>query len=320
MLFGGVISSDSGEGMDDRCVFVTDRGEVAIFTGDNPADINSWSRAGVYFLGEPLGKDCHIVVGGDLIIGTREGLIPLSAAMHKDVMQLKLSSLSINIEPDWKYSGILSGSASDWRIARWGSRDSLVVSPPNQSSGDSYAWAANLQTNAWTKIVGWSISDLAVLGDNLMYGDFMGNVYLCDIGGQDDGNSFECRVCFSFDDMGNPSTYKQARNLKVVWKNTVDFNPKYSIARDYKDSFGAAPSVPNNPSEVEGAWDTTSWDQAYWASTQSVYSVREDIKTIAGNGKALAVQIQITSGQAAKLDCELVNVDLGFKTGIPLRR
>ena len=36
LLFGAVWSLDAGDGADDKCVFVTDLGEVLVFTGSNP--------------------------------------------------------------------------------------------------------------------------------------------------------------------------------------------------------------------------------------------------------------------------------------------
>ena len=36
LLFGATWSIDAGDGTDDKCVFVTDNGEVLVFTGSDP--------------------------------------------------------------------------------------------------------------------------------------------------------------------------------------------------------------------------------------------------------------------------------------------
>ena len=63
LLFGGTWSSDSGSGMDDRCVFVSDQGEVAIYQGSDPSNASTWSLVGVYSITEPLGVNCHFDAG-----------------------------------------------------------------------------------------------------------------------------------------------------------------------------------------------------------------------------------------------------------------
>ncbi len=61
LVYGATFSSDAGDGMDDRCVFVTDSGEVAIYAGSNPGDANNWSLEGVYGsrhdAGAAIGRD-----------------------------------------------------------------------------------------------------------------------------------------------------------------------------------------------------------------------------------------------------------------------
>ena len=37
LLFGATWSIDAGDGIDDKCVFVTDQGELLIFTGSDPS-------------------------------------------------------------------------------------------------------------------------------------------------------------------------------------------------------------------------------------------------------------------------------------------
>ena len=43
--------STAGDGTDDKCVFVTDLGEVLIFTGSNPSDAANWRQEGRYQIG-----------------------------------------------------------------------------------------------------------------------------------------------------------------------------------------------------------------------------------------------------------------------------
>ncbi|MBO6507981.1 MAG: hypothetical protein JJ979_05780 [Roseibium sp.] len=317
LLFGATWSSDSGESMDDRCVFGTDQGEFAVYRGD-PSDASSWKLEGVYEIGEPLGKNASMSVGGDLVIATKDGLIPISAAVSKDETQLKLYAHSFQIDPVWRREAILSGNLSGWRVTKWSSRNMAVVAPPKKLATQGYCWAVNLQSGAWAKVTGWTIGDIAVLGGNLHYGDKTGNIFLCDSGGFDNGAPFECRVCFSFDHLGAPGALKIAHAMKTVWKHTAPFNARLTVASDYNPSFGSAPSVPLTESGGEGTWDVSDWDVDDWATDSDTYSIVEKWESVSGQGETLAPQIQVTSAQNGKLDCELVTAHLVYSVGAHL--
>src|SRR6056297_1437704 len=81
LLFGARWSLDSGAGLDDVCLFVSDRGEVAVYEGTDPSSADTWRLAGVYEIGDPVNKHGFFKAGGDLAILTKDGIIPVSAAV-----------------------------------------------------------------------------------------------------------------------------------------------------------------------------------------------------------------------------------------------
>ena len=81
LLFGASWSVDSGSGLDDKCIFVTDQGEVVIFAGTDPTSSTNWRQEGCYDISRPLGKNAHVKLGGDILVATIDGIVPLSATM-----------------------------------------------------------------------------------------------------------------------------------------------------------------------------------------------------------------------------------------------
>lgn len=312
LLFGATWSSDSGSGMDDRCVFVTDRGEFAVYGGD---PIDGWSLVGVYEIGKPLGRRASIKVGGDLIVATHAGLIPLSAAVRKDPGQLKLDALSRAIDPDWRKEITLAGNLDGWRIEKWESRNMAVFTPPPRQAEQGYCYVVNLETNAWAKFTGWRVGDIQVLSDTLHFGNEDGEVHQCDLGGNDNGQPFECRACFAFDHLGAVGALKTAHAARGLWRYRTPIKPALSIASDFKPNFRAAPNAAQFSGGQQASWDTTPWDQDYWADGNEGYRFFEKWVSVSGHGKTLALQVQLTSAATQKLDCELVSIDLTYSSG-----
>lgn len=75
----GAWSRDAGDGADDVTVFMMNTGEVIVYQGD-PA--SSFALVGKYSAPEPVGKQCLLKLGGDLVAITRAGFIPVSVILR----------------------------------------------------------------------------------------------------------------------------------------------------------------------------------------------------------------------------------------------
>ena len=146
LLFGASFSTDSGSGIDDYNVFVTKEGEVAIFAGLSPSDAATWSLKGLFEIGRPLGKNAHFSIAGDLIIGTVDGLVPLSSALQKDVSELRLFSLSAAIEPDMDLEIRLAEpfAGGRWRMAKSAFHDLGFVVLPRRDQPEHHLFVVYL--------------------------------------------------------------------------------------------------------------------------------------------------------------------------------
>ena len=318
LLLGTRWSSDSGNALDDRCVFITNTGELAIYAGGDPADANNWNLQGVYDIGEPLGRNAAMNIGGDIAIATKIGLVPLAAAVQKDPVQLKLHSASRGIDPEWRFETILSGNLKNWKVAKWNSRNmGIVAPPPNSKYENGYCWVVNLETGAWSRFTGWRIAALAVLGDNLYYGDTDGKIFAADVGGKDNEAPFECKVCFGFNHLGTPGATKIAHMVRATWRYRVaSAKATYSIATDYEPKFM---TMPSSSEQIYGSddatWGNSQWSSQSWGAGFAKDKITKEWKNLAAQGTTLGVQIQLVSAQNAKLDCELITIELVYSTG-----
>jgi hypothetical protein len=313
LLFGATWSLDSGDGLDDKCVFVSTEGEIAIFTGSDPSDAASWQLEGRYDVARPLGVNAFMQAGGDLIIATADGMVPLSQIIQKDPAALSLSAVTRTIEPLWKATA--AKSTQPVELVKWSERGLAVVTLPDLTD----MLLVNLQTGAWAKVTGWQASCAATFLGRCYIGRMDGRVCAIDEGGTDDGQVYTFRLCYPFEDGGDPSRIKAAKFIRLAMFTAADVNAKVSTAKDFNTDFPTAPAVGAIESPAGFLdWNTDDWNEANWFSDgvqNATRGLTVQHKFVSGMGYTLAPQVQITSGQQAKPNIELIRVDFAFETG-----
>lgn len=313
LLTGTTFSSDSGEGIDDRCVFVTDQGEVAVFQGADPSTITSWSLVGVFDLGVPLGRNMFFSAGGDPIFATKRGLVALTAAVEKTADQLELGALSENIEPDWQKQAAAAGSVDGWHMVNWRSKNMLVVTPPADTGTEQEILVCNTQTRAWTDFTGWNATAVCIYEDNLYIANGDGMVAEADVSGRDGENPFVCQVGWAFSDMGIPGI-KQTSLGRAFFKHRGAFLAEISAAKDYRMAF--PPPKEGLSSEQLGAlWDVAVWDISGWGVDVQTDSISMLWQALFTHGVSVAPQIQIASDSDVKMNLELIKFEVVFEGG-----
>lgn len=314
LLFGATWSMDAGDGVDDRCVFVSSQGEVVIFEGSDPSDPTDWRMVGRYDLGgRPLGKNAYMRAGGDLLIATTDGLVPLSQMIGKDPAALSLAAVSRNIQPDWAREAVLRQSVS-WPVQKWDEENLAIFGlPVIDATTPAYAFVVNTETGAWSRFTGWDIRSLAVHENQIYFGTSDGRVMLGNSGGNDDGAVYTCRLALPFNHFRRPGQHKNIRQARATFRAASSFLPQLSCSVNYAQSFPAPPSSVAN--YAEDTWDVGLWDTAVWdaTSTERVTSTRW--VSITGAGFVHALQVQVTFGITPRVDAELSAIDVTFETG-----
>lgn len=311
LLAGGTWSSDSGDGLDDRCVFITTAGEVAIFEG-NPADA-SWTKVGVFDLGVALGRKSLVNLSGDLCIATADGIIPISGLVGKDPTDLRSVALTEAITPTWRRA--VETGAREWRITKW-PRGGMLIAAPLAETGEAQSlYAANMANRAWTEITGWAVTDIEALGDNLYVGTADGRILRAWTGGSDAGAPYVCQVQFPFDPLGDPVSQKMAGHVRSIWRTKSTILPKVSLARDFSDRFPSPPNASGAPVSTDSKWDTSDWDVTDWGRGDDQFTLHAKWRGAAGRGHVFAPQIQLTCSSAASVRALLERVDVTYVMG-----
>lgn len=310
LMFGGTWSIESGAGPSEQTVFMTTEGEVATYSGTDPSSTSTWTRNGVFRVGKPLGPNAVMRAGGDLIIATNIGLIPLSTAFQRDVAALAPVAVSYSIETEWNKA--VAASAPTWQVEIWPNKQMMLIAPPNPSGQVPQIMAANVRTGAWAPFTGWNVTCMQVFQDRLFFGSDSGKIVEAEATGSDQGLSYTATCVPLFDPLKSPAALKTGLEARVVTRATSEPNPKLSLQADYVVSLPAAPddtTVSAGNTYGTGVWGTAQWGNA--ADKQTFQSWQ----STPGGGYSLSVGVQITSGNLSAPDVELVQLDLTFDMG-----
>lgn len=312
LMFGASWALDSGTGINAKCIFVTDQGEVAVYNGNDPSSASTWSFQGVYRIEKPLGMKATIQIGGDLLIATTLGIVSMTAAVNRDMTALATTALTKNIRPDWTKE-IADRNGGTFELVKW-SKKSMVIAPMPWTNPvlEDCALVCNSETAAWTKYSGHSANCVTLYADECYLGKGDGTIHKIETGGNDNSAPYTAKLALAFSHLGAPGTNKTMTMARVIAKGTPRFSPKMSASVDYKVSFPTDPSSPANFNT--SLWDSAVWDASTWDGTTDETIITR-WASIGKTGFAFAPQIQVTSGITPVPNFEIISIEVLYEGG-----
>ena len=315
LLFGATWSIDAGDGIDDKCCFVTDLGECLIFTGSNPGDPANWRQEGRYQIPPPLGMNAHINLGGDLLVATVEGIIPISKAITKAGTELQLAAITQNINRTWR-DQVLEKREFHWSMEKWDEFGGLFVAAPGSKPSQKYSYAANSISLAWCRIVGWDVWCWIRMRGDMFFGTSDGIIMQADRTGFDDDRPYVATVVGAwgvFQQQLQTTVWHQAR-ASFLSSNAQPFQPQLSACVDYVIKIPTPPLIGPDPG-VADVWDQGLWDQAKWDQPAPAAPPIRNTRwvSIGRTGYTHAPIVQVHIGQIGKPNVELVSIDAAFE-------
>ena len=313
VLWGAAWSLDSGaaDGLSDQLVIMSSEGEAAVFQGSSPTEDPSWLQVGVYRIGKPLGNRAHFRGGGDIAVATSVGLVPLSKAISLDVTALSQAAISYNIQDAWQ-GAVNDRGIDDWQCELWPDLKMAVISPPVHIGGtDPTLFITNTETGAWCRYTNWDARAMDVFQGRLYFGGPDGKIYVANVTGSDDGDTYTGVYIPLFEDFGTPANRKIAKVGRGVTRSKWPINYTLRFQGDFNMNYGSPPSAPAVISE--NTWGTGKWGTAVWG-TISADIVTQGWKSLGGAGYSASLSYQVTSGSTAPLDVEIIRLEVTFTT------
>lgn len=292
----GTWTMDGGNGPEDRIVFITSSGQAIVYAGADPTNPDDWFLQGVYDLAEPLGFDCLIKYGGDLLYLSKSGLYPLSQALQKTTVAVAVSD---RIRTAFAAAAKAYGGNRGWCMAIDEPNSLLVVNVPITTLGYSKQFVMNLITKAWTTFQDWNAYAFVYHNGQLYMG--MGTKVARAYSGLNDFGSVitgTTKQAFSY--LRYRGINKQIQLLRPVLKLAGSVSVEMAVDMDFRNDATFGPTAFGAGAgavwAVMGDVDPDLWDTAVWADDSAIRLNWQSV--LAQPGYAAAVRLRFTTGAA----------------------
>jgi hypothetical protein len=286
----GTWTLDAGEGADDYAVFVTSMGEVIVYNGTNPNTAETWVLKGVWQLGQTFNRRCFFKWGGDLLLLTQDGLVPLASALQSSRLDPRIN-LTDKIYFAVSQAATNFYALDGWQINYYASENMLILSIPTGSGMEQYVM--HTITKSWSRFTGIDANCWEVSGDTNMYfggTGFVGKFYDTT---SDAGTNIVATAQQAYSYFDSPGQLKRFTLVRPILQTD---NGVPTVLCGISVDFDTQPltnQIAFNPSIVNtGIWDTSIWDNANWGGGLTTTKIWQGVT---GLGFSASVNLNVAS-------------------------
>jgi hypothetical protein len=266
-------SRDGGDGPDDLLVFVSNNGEILIYSGIDPAV--DFQIVGNFKQARPLGLRCLRKAGADVVYYSFFGpsslseLLPMIESQARNVIPMR---------DEFERWVDQNHSSFGWDLEMYSRRSWIVYNVPITPPTKFNQYVLSLDTGAWFEITDWNALCWKEHGENLYFGDFTGAINLADFGQNDNGQAIQLDYMASWSDFGTPSSKKFNVAEVTVRSNAV---PKISMDMmlDYRETLPeTAPAFASQA--INSPWNISPWNISPWSGSARYYSEWQGLRGV----------------------------------------
>ena len=282
----GTWTRDGGDGQDDVAVFITSEGEVLIYEGTDPSSASTWGLVGVFRIGRPIGRRCMIKAGGDLVIVTQDGFIPMSASLIRDRSQAELVALSQQINKAVNDAVRDHATKFGWQPFSYPEGKQMIFNIP-QGNDEYDQFVFNTLTGAPCRFTGINAICWGLKGSAAYFGAPGGIVYKYDDGTSDAGTNIVYDALQAFNYFGSKARKKGFKEVEPIFQSNgnpgvaIDLNLDFQI-KAFQGVTAASPSS-------AATWGVSKWGIGTWGGADQVYRGWRGVR---GVGRAAAIRIR----------------------------
>lgn len=282
----GTWSVDAGLGPQDYIVFVTSRGQAAIYSGSNPA--TDFSLVGVFNMGAPIGRRCLTRVGADLAIISIDGVVPFSKVMIFERAAVPKIALTERIQRVMNKSARDYGGNFGWQLISYPRGTRAILNVPITEGEEQQQYVMNTLSGAWCQFTNMNANCWEIYLDDPYFGGNDGIVYLADTGSTDYNNIFRADMMTAFNYFNMRGRLKRWMMCQPLIRTDQQVNPGIAFNVDFQED--APISTQSIQAPADSLWDVALWDDDKWGGeivTQSKWT------SVAGLGYCSSIRMVI---------------------------
>lgn len=304
IMAGATWTLDAGYGMDDYLAFITSKGETIVWRLTDPTTPAGIAMIGVYQLGSPIGRRCMLKYGGDLLIITQDGLVPMASALQSSRLDPRVS-LTDKIQ--FAMSTAISSYSSNfgWQIVYFPKENQLYLNVPVSEGSAQQQYVMNTITKAWCNFTGWNANCWEIYNDDVYFG---GNGYVAKAwsGLVDDTSDIPGFGIQSFQYYGSAAE-KQCTMIRPHLLTNGSPSVYVNVNTDFNLSDTTA-ALSFSPVSY-AAWGSAIWDSSVWGAGLTPVA---DWQGATGIGFCFAPIFKVAS---QGIEVQWVSSDMVFQQG-----
>lgn len=283
----GTWTIDAGDGVNDLLVFVTNKGQVIVYTGTDPAAAATFALLGVWNLGAPIGKRCLMKYLGDMLLISEDGVVPMSSLVQSTRVNPR-TFLTDKIQAATSSAVTLYGANFGWQLLYFANINMLFLNVP-VGVGLQQQFVMNTITKSWCNFTGWAANCWELFQDEPYFG---ANGVVCKAWDTlaDNGTNINA-------DAGQAFNYFGARGQQKRWtlsRPIISANGTPAVQSGIDVDFEERMLAPisTGGGTPTSAWDSAIWDSNIWGGDLSIYKYWQGLN---GVGFAGSLRMQAAS-------------------------
>lgn len=266
---GGLLSGfpwavDAGNNLVNRCVFVSDCGEYAVYNGDPAVD---FALDGVYTTGILRDKTSYYAIGGDVRLMVENGVKSFVAVVQTE-SGVETRAIDANVLPIMRRA---FGDTPTQKFEATYHRE-LDMGVYASLGPEPRIFVYNERTRAWATIDGWDTRSIVSVNGHLFMGLGDGSLARAWEGGMDGDSDYTAIARLPHHPLGSIAHKKTVTGLQGVWISGTEICPGYrpvvSAATPLigEDDLGVC-----GVDELAGCnWDACTWDSDFWGAVHTL--------------------------------------------------
>jgi len=283
---------DGGNGPQDYMCFLSNRGQVTIFSGTDPTSSTAFTMVGTFDLAPPISLRCCTKVGSDVAVITQQGVIPLSQALPFDPSAERSVAITARIQNAMAQAANIGMNLFGWQLISFAPQQLAILNVPQIENNTQVQYVMNALTGAWCQFTGWNANCFEVFNNTLYFGGNHGDVNQCFVGSTDFVTPILADMQCAYNYFDAPGRLKRISMVQPFLTAAQTVIPQIAIDADFQIQ---SLSAPIQILDSGASWDIAIWDTDVWFG--SIVQTTQWLSAEAlGHALAIHMTVNITTG------------------------